>query len=67
MELSNNSMDFGFSLGVLHHTIDVQSNLNNCVDKLKKILHSFYIYIINLKINLLYIKFFGKYLIYLEK
>ncbi len=36
MKLPNNSMDFGFSLGVLHHTIDVKSNLNNCVDKLKK-------------------------------
>ena len=36
MKLANNSMDFGFSLGVLHHTIDVQSNLNNFVDKLKE-------------------------------
>ena len=30
-----NSLDFGYSLGVLHHVPDTQSALNQCVDKLK--------------------------------
>ena len=30
------SMDFGYSLGVLHHVTDTQESLNNCVSKLKK-------------------------------
>ena len=33
--LSNNSMDFGYSLGVLHHVPDTQAALISCVQKLK--------------------------------
>ena len=33
--LSNSSMDFGYSLGVLHHCPDTQEGLNECVKKLK--------------------------------
>ena len=32
----DNSMDFGYSLGVLHHIPDTQDGLNICVSKLKK-------------------------------
>ena len=34
--LENNSMDFGYSLGVLHHIPDTLSALENCSKKLKK-------------------------------
>ena len=33
--LENNSCDFGYSLGVLHHIPDTQAGLQACVDKLK--------------------------------
>ena len=33
--LDNNSMDFGYSLGVLHHVPDTLSGLKSCVEKLK--------------------------------
>lgn len=33
--LADNSMDFGYSLGVLHHIKDTQGALKLCVDKLK--------------------------------
>ncbi len=33
--MPSRSVDFGYSLGVLHHVPDTQSALNNCVDKLK--------------------------------
>ena len=33
---NDNSMDFGYSLGVLHHIPDTQDGLNKCVKKLKK-------------------------------
>lgn len=33
--LDDNSMDFGYSLGVLHHVPDTASGLANCVKKLK--------------------------------
>ena len=33
--IENSSMDFGYSLGVLHHVPDTQSGLNSCVEKLK--------------------------------
>ena len=33
--LDNSSMDFGYSLGVLHHIPDTQEALNSCVKKLK--------------------------------
>jgi SAM-dependent methyltransferase len=36
MPLSKGSMDFGYSLGVLHHIPDSQQGLSDCVDKLKK-------------------------------
>ncbi len=36
LKLKNETMDFGFSIGVLHHTEDPQENLNACVNKLKK-------------------------------
>lgn len=34
--LSNDSMDFGYSLGVLHHVPDTLSGIRSCVSKLKK-------------------------------
>jgi ubiquinone/menaquinone biosynthesis C-methylase UbiE len=34
--LADNSMDFGYSLGVLHHVPDTQAGLQACVNKLKK-------------------------------
>ena len=33
--VQSNSMDFGYSLGVLHHIPNTQSALIDCVDKLK--------------------------------
>jgi len=33
--VQSNSMDFGYSLGVLHHIPNTQLALNDCVDKLK--------------------------------
>ncbi|MDD5569328.1 MAG: methyltransferase domain-containing protein [Candidatus Pacebacteria bacterium] len=33
--LADNSMEFGYSLGVLHHIPDTQSGLKNCIKKLK--------------------------------
>jgi ubiquinone/menaquinone biosynthesis C-methylase UbiE len=36
LPFSSNSMDFGYSLGVLHHIPDTQRGLNDCVNKLKK-------------------------------
>ena len=35
MSLSNDSMDFGYSLGVLHHIPNTQEGINECVNKLK--------------------------------
>ena len=35
MSLEDNSMDFGYSLGVLHHISNPLEGLNNCVNKLK--------------------------------
>ena len=34
--LHNNSQDFGYCLGVLHHIIDTKEGLRNCTNKLKK-------------------------------
>lgn len=34
--LDNDSCDFGYSLGVLHHIPDTEAGLNECVRKLKK-------------------------------
>lgn len=34
--LDDNSCDFGYSLGVLHHIPDTAAGLQNCVDKLRK-------------------------------
>jgi ubiquinone/menaquinone biosynthesis C-methylase UbiE len=36
MPLANNSMDFGYSLGVLHHLPDPRAGLAACVRKLKR-------------------------------
>ncbi len=36
LEIENNSMDFGYSLGVLHHIPDVKNGLQVCINKLKK-------------------------------
>jgi len=36
MPLSDGSMDFGYSLGVLHHVPDTQSAIDACVRKLKR-------------------------------
>ena len=35
IKLKNNSIDFGYSLGVLHHVPDTLLALKNCIDKLK--------------------------------
>lgn len=35
MNIENNSMDFGYSLGVLHHIPDTEKGIKSCVDKLK--------------------------------
>ena len=35
-EAENESMDFGYSLGVLHHVTNTEESLRNCVKKLKK-------------------------------
>ncbi len=35
MNLEDNSMDFGYSLGVLHHIPDTEKGIKSCVDKLK--------------------------------
>jgi len=34
--IDNNSMDFGYSLGVLHHVPDTEMGIKQCVEKLKK-------------------------------
>lgn len=34
--IKNNSQDFGYCLGVLHHIPDTQQGLNSCIKKLKK-------------------------------
>jgi ubiquinone/menaquinone biosynthesis C-methylase UbiE len=36
MPIGNDSMDFGYSLGVIHHIPDPQAALNDCVRKLKR-------------------------------
>lgn len=36
LKLKNCKLDFGFSLGVLHHVNDTERGLKNCVKKLKK-------------------------------
>jgi len=36
MPIDNDSMDFGYSLGVLHHIPQTQKGINACVSKLKK-------------------------------
>jgi len=36
MPLEDNSVDFGYSLGVLHHIPDTQEGINACVRKIKK-------------------------------
>jgi SAM-dependent methyltransferase len=35
MPFLDNSMDFGYALGVLHHVPDTQQGINDCVRKLK--------------------------------
>ena len=35
MKIKENSMDFGYSLGVLHHIPDTKEALQKCVSKLK--------------------------------
>ena len=35
MPIEDNSMDFGYSLGVLHHISETQDGITRCVDKLK--------------------------------
>jgi ubiquinone/menaquinone biosynthesis C-methylase UbiE len=35
MPIAPSSMDFGYSLGVLHHVPDTQSGIQKCVEKLK--------------------------------
>ena len=36
ISIDNNSMDFGYSLGVLHHVPDTAMGIKQCVEKLKK-------------------------------
>ena len=42
--LKENSQDFGYSLGVLHHTKDTRQGIKNCVKKLKKAPFLIYLY-----------------------
>ena len=35
MDIEDKTMDFGYSLGVLHHVPDTQQGINDCVKKLK--------------------------------
>ena len=65
--LKDNSQDFGYSLGVLHHTNDANNGLKNCVKKLKREPLFLFICIIDLIINLFGLGLFGKLLIFLEK
>ena len=51
LSLKKNSMDFGYSLGVLHHINDTENALKIIVSKLKKMHPFFYICITILKIN----------------
>lgn len=36
ISIDNNSMDFGYSLGVLHHVPETEMGIKQCVEKLKK-------------------------------
>ena len=36
ISIDNNSMDFGYSLGVLHHVPDTEMGIKQCTEKLKK-------------------------------
>jgi len=36
ISIDNNSMDFGYSLGVLHHVPNTEMGIKQCVEKLKK-------------------------------
>ena len=36
ISINNNSMDFGYSLGVLHHVPNTEMGIKQCVEKLKK-------------------------------
>ena len=36
ISIDNNSMDFGYSLGVLHHVPDTEMGIKQCAEKLKK-------------------------------
>ena len=60
MEIENNSMDFGYSLGVLHHITKSQEGLNACVLKLNLARLFYYIFIILLKIGLFGTEYYGK-------
>ena len=46
--LKESSQDFGYCLGVLHHTPNPMLGLKSCVSKLKKAVLFFYIYTIGL-------------------
>ncbi|NNE37940.1 MAG: methyltransferase domain-containing protein [Gammaproteobacteria bacterium] len=35
LPLADNSMDFGYALGVLHHVPDTEAGIQKCIDKLK--------------------------------
>tara|TARA_B110000003_G_C16618896_1_gene522335 strand:+ start:251 stop:421 length:171 start_codon:yes stop_codon:yes gene_type:complete len=54
-------MDFGYSLGVLHHIPDTQVWLNSCVQKLKKMHRFWFIFIIDSIINLYGLELFGNF------
>ena len=49
--LKDNSQDFGYCLGVLHHIPDTYLGLEKCVLKLKKGAPFYYIYITDLITN----------------
>jgi ubiquinone/menaquinone biosynthesis C-methylase UbiE len=65
--LEDESCDFGYSLGVLHHISDTQTGLKNCVSKLKKGALFCFIYTIALIISRSGIAPSGKQAIILEK
>ena len=52
--LENESQDFGYSLGSSPYP-DTQKAIKDCARKLKRAHHFYYIYIMTLKISLLYL------------
>ena len=65
--IPDNSLDFGYCLGVLHHIPDTQTALNDCVKKLKNgspfLLYIYY----KFDNQPFWYFYYGKYQIFLDK